>query len=229
MVLPSTAHLEAERRLALLVRHGERLDPHPTEGDAAIGDERLVAHRERRPARGGFLVHCPEQIRHALFGALWTRDDELPLARPVVQILHDHERNTAEMIAVEVAEEDEVDVVGRLAGVLQGGEHGRAGVHEKGVRPAAHEIGALSATTAAEGVPGSQHRDLNAAFQFLPLKAGIPPRCGRSGRLAGLSLDFRRVTMPIQHSYGDSQSPCKPKSACAPARRAYRGRLRGNS
>ena len=50
------------------------------------------------------LYMARKRSHRPLLGASRTRDQQLSFPRPLVEILHDHERNTAEMVSVEVAE-----------------------------------------------------------------------------------------------------------------------------
>src|SRR5262249_17205185 len=108
-------NLHTERRLALLMRDREWLDRHTPDVDVLAADQRLKAERKAERPSGGLFVHRSEEIHRSLFRARRTCDQQLSAPRPLVEVLHDHERETTEMVSVEVAEEDEVDFVGILA------------------------------------------------------------------------------------------------------------------
>ena len=80
---------------------------------------------------GSVSVSGAEQVPHALPRPRRPRNPKRTLARPLINILQQEEGQAAEMVAVEVADEDRVDV-GRVNSVaLQRRQRGCSAVQQK--------------------------------------------------------------------------------------------------
>src|SRR5262249_796527 len=96
-------NLHAERQLAFLMRDRKGLDFNTPDVDVLAVDQSLEPKRKAERPGGCLFVHCPEKVHRPLFGPRRTSDQELSASRPLVEILHDHERQTSEMVSVQVA------------------------------------------------------------------------------------------------------------------------------
>src|SRR5207245_7405296 len=94
----------------------------------------------------------------ATLGTEWTIYAEGTTSRPLVDVLHEEERDAAEMVAVQVRHEHEVDAAGVVLSGFQRLEDGRTAIDQERHARALDHVGAVQASTRAEGVARAEHR-----------------------------------------------------------------------
>lgn len=200
-------HFECQRNVLGLMRHGE--GKYVDAGDVLplfrLQDEKF--NRRQLPFRTAAAVHDAVKLPDALFGPLRTRNRQRVPSRLSIEILDQEKRQTAEMIAVEVAENDRVETPRIESGPLHGEERGRAAIEQKQPIACVDEIAALITPAAAEGIAATE----NVEFHRL-----VPSERLQNHR--------RCCRAPYACGYAES-----PREVAFNSAGAYIGRMRGDT
>ena len=148
----------AERHVAFLVRHAERQQPHAVQRRGLAGVSFRELQGEGNRAARQFAVHRPVQRPHPLLGSARADDGQRPAPRSFVQIFEKQERQPAEMVAVQMADRHEVDLLrGDLQRLQCEQRRGPAVEQKPGVR-GLHQIPALASAAVEERVARAEYR-----------------------------------------------------------------------
>src|SRR5262249_46609691 len=114
--------------------------------------EVVVLEGERQRLAGTSLVERGEQRLHATLGALGAIDDEWARARRRVAVLHEQERDAAEVVAVQMREQHGVELLEIPREALRRLEDARPTVEQERRAACLGEIRAVEASSRTEGV-----------------------------------------------------------------------------
>ncbi len=155
-----------------LPAHG---DPEPAQPVAAPGPILVELEREPAACRGRAGEHHLHRRPHAFPGARRPGHDQRPGAFADQLAVQDQERQPAEVIAVQVAQQHRVDGVGRDPVAAHADERGGAAVDEKAGAAAFDQHAGLQAPAAAEGVAAAEKGETHGRHRI----ARVADRSGR--------------------------------------------------
>src|SRR6516164_10062432 len=152
------------------------LDLERRDADAVQGERNLLiifdkVEGEAAIAFGDLGIEGFRGADEAPFDALWTGDDQGPLALACILCLDQEPREAAEMVTMQMADANHVDVVGGEPEPAHSDQSGNAAVDEKGGGSAPHVERGLELPTCAKSVPatydGLPHNGRTSPFENL--------------------------------------------------------------
>lgn len=147
---------------------GSVLGPHVRRGEGPHAPARRSRGRPRRPlevarpvapSSPGLAVGEPIPLLDPLLGAHRTAHYQRPAPRRAVLRVDVEQVQAAEVVAVQVRQEDRVQVGGVEAGALEPQERGRAEVHAEGALAVLHEEAGVASPAGVEGIGASDDGD----------------------------------------------------------------------
>src|SRR5579872_2303526 len=121
------------------------------------------AQLHRRASREKRLLRLPKALREARR----TVERERPVAPAHMLTIEHEEGQPAEMIAMEMADENGIDIVDEDARLFQGDERARAEIDEKPPARALEQEAGIEPAAAAEGIACANEPDLHGVSTFL--------------------------------------------------------------
>ena len=141
--------------------HRDRRHPGLPEADGLAGVQLPVLDGERQGFCGGLLVQRREERLHPALGVLGTADHQRPAAWRLVAILHEQERQAAEVVAVEMAEQHRIQHAHVPPGLLGRLQDAGPAVEQECRAGRFGDVGAVEPAARPERVAGAEHRHLH--------------------------------------------------------------------